>query len=59
MDHDEAAPLLGAYAVHALDRNEDSQVAAHLDACARCHAEVSQYQRILGLLGGSEVPGDT
>jgi hypothetical protein len=30
MDHDEAALLLGAYAVHAIDHDERLQVIAHL-----------------------------
>jgi anti-sigma factor ChrR (cupin superfamily) len=59
MEHDEAALLLGAFAVHALDETEDLEVTAHLEVCARCRAEVSQYERIVGLLGGTDIPGET
>jgi anti-sigma factor ChrR (cupin superfamily) len=54
MDHDEAALLLGAYAVHALEEDEELQVGAHLDDCARCRAEVSRYERVLTFLGHSK-----
>jgi anti-sigma factor RsiW len=47
MDHDLVAPLLGAYALHALDDDELRVVAAHIDDCVRCRAEVSQYERVV------------
>jgi anti-sigma factor ChrR (cupin superfamily) len=59
MEHDKAALLLGAFAVHALDENEDLEVSVHLEVCARCRAEVSQYERIVGLLGYGDPPRDT
>ena len=58
MDHDDAALLLGAYAVHALDDDENLQVIAHLDDCARCHLEVSRYERVLRLLSVTAEPDD-
>ena len=51
MEHVEAVLLLGAYAVHALDDDEDVQVLAHLNDCARCRSEVSRYEEVLSLLG--------
>jgi anti-sigma factor RsiW len=51
LNHHEAAELLGAYALHALDRDERQEVVAHLDACARCRAEVRRYESVLSLFG--------
>ena len=59
MEHDEAALLLGAFAVHALEENEEIAVAAHLEVCGRCSAEVRQYERIVSLLVDSDVPDET
>ena len=50
MDHDEAAPLLGAYATYALEAEEFREVGAHLATCARCRTEAHRYERILSLL---------
>ena len=58
MEHDEAALLLGAYAVHALDSDEDVHVLAHLDACTRCRSEVSRYEQVLSFLGDAAETDD-
>jgi anti-sigma factor ChrR (cupin superfamily) len=50
MDHLEASLLLGAYAAHALDRDERHAVTLHVNKCTRCRAEVSRYEYILSLL---------
>ena len=50
MEHEEAALLLGAYAVHALDHAEKLLVLAHLDRCSRCQAEVHRYEHVLSFL---------
>ena len=59
MEHDEAALLLGAYALHALDDRERLRVAAHLGDCTRCCAEARGYERIAGLLGDAGEPHDS
>jgi anti-sigma factor ChrR (cupin superfamily) len=58
MDHDEAALLLGAYAVHALENDENLQVLAHLESCGWCRAEASRYERVLSVLGDTTEPDD-
>ena len=58
MDHDEAAQLLGAYALGALEDDEDAQVIAHLESCACCQAEATQYERVLSILGDTAEPDD-
>lgn len=44
-EHDDVAPLLGAYALGALDRDEHDQVTRHLARCARCRSEVADLEQ--------------
>jgi hypothetical protein len=58
MSHEEIAPLLGAYALDAVDDDERALVEAHLAECARCRAEVQEHREVATFLahGGSDAP---
>lgn len=60
LSHEEAAELLGAYALDALDPDEVALVEAHLDECPRCRAEVARHHEVAGLLAnsGAEAPAE-
>jgi anti-sigma factor RsiW len=60
LSHEEAAELLGAYALDALDPDEAALVEAHLDECPRCRAEVARHHEVAGLLAnsGAEAPAE-
>ncbi len=60
MTHDEAAELLGAYALNAVDPPERAAIEAHLEGCPRCRAEVNDHGWVaarLGNSGGDAPPG--
>jgi hypothetical protein len=56
--HDEVAELLGAYALHAVDRDEQALVDAHLEECPRCRSELRDHEAVAALLGnrGGDAP---
>ena len=58
MTHDEAAELLGAYALDAVDPDEAQAVELHLLECARCRAEVSEHRETAAMLAhaGADAP---
>lgn len=58
MNHDDIAPLLGAYALDAVDDDERALVEDHLAECARCRAEVQEHREVATLLahGGRDAP---
>jgi hypothetical protein len=58
MIHEEIEELLGAYALHATEPDEDREIDAHLAECPRCRAEVQAHFEVAAMLGGtaSEVP---
>lgn len=58
MSHDEAAALLGAYALDAVDEDEAALVAAHVAECPRCTAELADHIEVAGMLGnrGGDAP---
>lgn len=60
LSHEEAAELLGAYALDAVDPDEAALVDAHLDECPRCRAEVARHHEVAGLLAnsGAEAPAE-
>jgi anti-sigma factor RsiW len=60
LSHDEAAELLGVYALDALDPDEAALVEAHLEECPRCRAEVARHHEVSGLLAnsGAEAPAE-
>jgi anti-sigma factor RsiW len=58
MIHEEIEELLGAYALHATEPEEDREIEAHLADCPRCRAEVQAHLEVAAMLGSSasEVP---
>lgn len=58
MMHKEIEELLGAYALHATEPEEDREIEAHLADCPRCRAEVQAHLEVAAMLGSSasEVP---
>jgi anti-sigma factor RsiW len=60
MSHEEAAELLGVYALDALDADEAALVEGHLDECPRCRGEVARHHEVTGLLAnsGAEAPAE-
>ena len=48
--------LLGAYALHALDGEEEAQVDAHLENCIDCESAVFRLQLVAAQLGQSVAP---
>jgi len=53
LNHTEAAALLGAYAVDALDGDELDQIERHVDDCGACQIEVAEHREVVAYL----VPG--
>jgi anti-sigma-K factor RskA len=53
-DHREIEELLGAYAVHALDDDEQTKVERHLRTCSICRQEVDGYFEIAAALAAGE-----
>ncbi len=49
--HQEAAELLGVFAVDAADPDEAALVEAHLAECPRCRAELDALREVAGALG--------
>ena len=58
MSHDEAAVLLGAYALDAVGEDEAALVAAHVAECPRCTVELAEHLEVAGMLGnmGGDAP---
>src|SRR5579871_2910284 len=53
MSHDEITELLGAFALDAVEPEEATVVARHLEECPACSAEVAEHQRVAALLGNT------
>lgn len=53
ISHDEAAELLGAYALDAVDDDELTELEDHLASCPRCRAELDGLREAAGALGNS------
>jgi hypothetical protein len=51
--HDDVAELLGAYALHAVDPDEQAEIERHLEGCPRCRAEVADHRWVATQLGNS------
>ena len=56
LGHDEAAELLGAFVLDALDDDERGAVAAHVETCPRCRAEVDDHLEIAAMMAGGGPP---
>ena len=56
--HEEAAQLLGAYALDAVEPDEAEAIAQHLDSCPRCRDELRNHLEVVGVLAysGQEAP---
>jgi hypothetical protein len=52
-EHETIAELLGAYALHAVDPAERTEIERHLEECPRCRAEVAEHQWVATQLGNS------
>jgi anti-sigma factor RsiW len=55
LSHDEIVALLGAYALDAVDADEAAAIAAHLEECPRCAAEVAEHREVAGLIANAGV----
>jgi hypothetical protein len=53
LTHDEAAELLGAYALDAVDAAEREAIDQHLNECPRCRAEVADHRTVASFLGSA------
>lgn len=58
MKHSDLEDLLGAYALDAVDDDEQIEIEAHLGICPRCRAEVQDHREAASLLafGGTTAP---
>ena len=58
MTHEQLQELLGAYALDAVEPEEEALIETHLQECPRCRAEVSELREVAALLGqtGSDAP---
>ena len=56
--HDQYTDLLGAYALDAVDGEEQAQIELHLRTCPWCAAEVAEHREVASFLshGGSDAP---
>src|SRR5204862_6746753 len=53
LTHDEAADLLGAYALDAVAVDERDAIDRHLNGCPRCRAEVADHRTVASFLGSA------
>src|SRR5947209_3529575 len=56
LTHDEAAELLGAYALDAVEVDEREAIDRHLDDCPRCRGEVADHRTVASFLGSAGGP---
>ena len=53
MTHEAASELLGAFALDAVEVEDDVAIRAHLVSCARCQSELAQFHEVAGLLANA------
>jgi anti-sigma-K factor RskA len=53
MTHEAASELLGAFALDAVELEDDSAIREHLVSCARCQSELAQFHEVAGLLANT------
>jgi hypothetical protein len=53
MKHNEAAELLGAYALDAVEEDESPELETHVAACNECQAELDGYRTVAAVLAGA------
>ncbi len=51
LTHVEAADLLGAYALDAVEADEREAIERHLQECPRCRAEVADHRTVASFMG--------
>ena len=58
MTHEEVSELLGAFALDAVEVDDDVAIREHLASCVRCESEVAQFHEVAGLLAntGGDAP---
>lgn len=56
MTHDQASELLGAYALDAVDGEEQDDLEAHVATCPRCQAELDTLREVAGAIGNTVEP---
>jgi anti-sigma-K factor RskA len=58
MSHEEASELLGAFALDAVESDDDVAIREHLDSCRRCEAELAQFHEVAGMIAntGGDAP---
>src|SRR3954449_3338683 len=58
LTHADIEELLGAYALDAVDGDEQEAIEVHLRECPRCRAEVADHREVAALLahGGQPAP---
>ncbi len=58
MTHEEASELLGAFALDAVEVDDDAAIRDHLASCMRCASEVAQFHEVAGLIAnaGGDAP---
>ncbi len=56
MTHDEASELLAAYALDAVDGEENTEIEEHLASCPRCRSELDGLREVAGAMGNSVEP---
>jgi anti-sigma factor RsiW len=54
LDHDEAAELLGAYALDAVDGDEATAIEAHLVDCDECRVELDEHRAVVAWIAGGD-----
>ena len=59
VDHRQAAELLGAFALDALEHDEARWVQDHVDRCGACQAELADHREVLSLLTTAWAPPPT
>ena len=56
--HDEIRPLLGAYVLDGLERDDRAAVRRHLDDCLACRTEIDVLAPVAGVLRRRRQPAD-
>jgi len=56
LTHGEAAELLGAFALDAVDADEREAIERHLQECPRCRAEVADHRMVASFMGSAGGP---
>jgi anti-sigma-K factor RskA len=60
LTHEEASELLGAFALDAVEVDDDVAIREHLVSCMRCESELAHFHEVAGLMAnaGGDAPQD-